>query len=301
MPLSDRHHYIPQFILKGFANDEGWLAVYDRKAKRLWKNPASPKQVFFKNGRNSFNIQGNTTDFIEQVYQFVDDNFAVIYQRLTIGDGYLKPSHEDLVQLALFTGLLYWRVPKTDEENAAYVNDSDQKKLRFKILNKETGEEASADLYQQIKNEPAFIESYRMARPLMDMIRMAESLDLQNWRISKSANNQGKSLIGDNPLILMNGNLNNIFQEHLILPLSSNHSVQHLPGCRLKQIHPKLMVTIDMLTFLQSELYVCGNDPDYLLAIAAMASKFDDKPHLVAIIKAELFDTLLDDQLSDTP
>jgi len=140
-----------------------------------------------------------------------------------------------------------------------------------------------------------------MARPLMDMIRMAESLDLQNWRISKSANNQGKSLIGDNPLILMNGNLNNIFQEHLILPLSSNYSVQHLPGCRLKQIHPKLMVTIDMLTFLQSELYVCGNDPDYLLAIAAMASKFDDKPHLVAIIKAELFDTLLDDQLSDTP
>lgn len=301
MPLSDRHHYIPQFILKGFANDEGRLAVYDRKTKRLWKNPASPKQVFFKDGRNTFNIKGNATDFIEQLYQFVDDKFAVIYQKLTLDEGYINPSHEDLVQLALFSGLLYWRVPKTDEENVAYVNASDHKTLRFKVLNKDTGDEASADLYKQIKNEPAFIESYRMARPLMDMIRMAESFDLQHWRISKSANNQGKSLIGDNPLILMDGNLSNIFKEHLILPLSSNHGVQHLPGCRLKQIHPKLMVTIDMLTFLQSELFVCGNDSDYLLAIAEMASKFDDKPHLVAIIKAELFANLLNDPLSETP
>lgn len=293
MPLSNRHHYIPQFILRGFANSDGKLAVFDRKTKRLWKNPASTKQVFFEYGRNTFEVKGNTTDFIEQLYKFVDNNFALVYQRLTTGDGFRNPSQEDMIQLAMFTGLLYWRVPKTDKENEHYVKSSNSKKLKIKIFNSETGEDAPADIYQQIKDEPTFIEAYRMGRPLMDMLRMAEQFDLGNWHISHSINDQGKSLIGDNPLILMNGQLSNIFQEHLIFTLGSNYSVQHLPGCSLRQIHPKLMVTIDLITFLQAELFVCGNDPAYLLEIAAMAAPLEDKPHLTNIIKAKLFTDLL--------
>ncbi|WPU96413.1 DUF4238 domain-containing protein [Mucilaginibacter sabulilitoris] len=295
MPLSNRHHYIPQFILKGFANSDGKLAVYDRKTKRLWKNPASTKQVFFEYGRNTFDIKGNTTDFIEGLYQYVDDNFATVYQRLTSGDGFRNPSTEDMIQLGMFTGLLYWRVPNTDAENAEYVKSSDLEKLRIKICDKSTGAAAPADVSQQIKNEPAFIEAYRMGRPLMDMLRAAEKFDPGSWHISQSANGQGKSLIGDNPLILLNGGLGNIFKEHLIMPLSSNHSVQHLPGSRLNQIQPKMMITIDLLTFLQAELYVCGNDPGYLMAIASMAAPLEEKPHLVAVIQAKLFAELLND------
>src|ERR1700760_2416841 len=114
MSLSRRHHYIPEFMLKGFADEQKTLAVYDLETRRLWKNRASPKQIFFEYDRNTFDVHGNKADFIEEIYKKIDTDFAIVYQRLMKGDYYQYITDDDFVHVILFIGMMYWRLPDND-------------------------------------------------------------------------------------------------------------------------------------------------------------------------------------------
>ena len=46
MNLPIRHHFIPQFILRNFTNDDGYLYCYSKQARRMFKSP--PSNVFLK-------------------------------------------------------------------------------------------------------------------------------------------------------------------------------------------------------------------------------------------------------------
>ena len=46
--ISKRHHYIPVFFLKQFANKDGKLWVYNKVMDRIERKPKAPKSIFFE-------------------------------------------------------------------------------------------------------------------------------------------------------------------------------------------------------------------------------------------------------------
>ena len=48
--LSTRHHYLPQFLLQGFANSDGLLFINNKKQDKILKSARPPKSIFFESG-----------------------------------------------------------------------------------------------------------------------------------------------------------------------------------------------------------------------------------------------------------
>ena len=51
---SSRHHYIPQFLIKGFYNEKNKVFVYDIQKDEILPDTKSSKSVLFEWDRNTF-------------------------------------------------------------------------------------------------------------------------------------------------------------------------------------------------------------------------------------------------------
>lgn len=114
---SSRHHYIPEFLIKGFTNEDGKIFIYDRKQDRILIKERSPKSVFWEKDRNTMKIGDFKTSIIEESnYQSIDirgseainflrninlknDTFPIIYAH----------------KLDIFLLNLFWRIPNSDK------------------------------------------------------------------------------------------------------------------------------------------------------------------------------------------
>ncbi len=67
MSISQKHHYLPEFYLKGFTNEAGQFSIYDYEQKRIKKNLFYPSTHFFDN-RNLVDVEGEITDVPEKLY-----------------------------------------------------------------------------------------------------------------------------------------------------------------------------------------------------------------------------------------
>ncbi|WP_119790854.1 DUF4238 domain-containing protein [Flavobacterium anhuiense] len=114
---SSRHHYIPKFIIKAFADSNGFVFVYDKKKNKIIDRPQSIKSIFFEKDKNSFVTEnGLKSSIIEEAfYQKIDDlaaKYIRSFQYDTITTELL--SNENTAQLDFFLLNLFWRVPATD-------------------------------------------------------------------------------------------------------------------------------------------------------------------------------------------
>ena len=82
MSISKRHHYIPEFFIKGFAGEDRLLSVYNKQTAKLEPKRRSPKQIFFEWNRNTFSLNGEDSDFVEKLYQNREDKFSKTYKKI---------------------------------------------------------------------------------------------------------------------------------------------------------------------------------------------------------------------------
>ena len=68
MGISRRHHYIPQFLIKKFADSDNMLYLYDKEKKTFAKEKRSPKSIFFEMNRNILDFGGTANDNLEKLY-----------------------------------------------------------------------------------------------------------------------------------------------------------------------------------------------------------------------------------------
>ena len=60
---SRKHHYLPRYYLKGFADEKNSFFVYDKTNDNIFKS--SPNSIFFENNLNTVSIKnGQTSDFL---------------------------------------------------------------------------------------------------------------------------------------------------------------------------------------------------------------------------------------------
>lgn len=289
MNKSKRHHYIPQFFIKGFTGEDGKLSVFDKTKGTIDKIRKSPKQIFFERNRNSFNINGNETDFLERIYQFGESKFADTYKKLNGISEKIEFTAYDILHLSLFISEIYWRIPIQDKLFSEYMKDYDFEKAPFSIIDKKTREKTPISQLKELIEEPAFIETLKHIKAMENYIENSKNIKTENWLIYYIPKKEPQlKILCDNPVIVRNKS-ENILESELIFPLSRGKTVYHTKGKRLKKIPATNNVAIDTLLYLQAEKYVCCADESYLNSIIQL-SKLYNTPEKINFLKNEIFE-----------
>lgn len=214
---SRRHHYIPQFFIKNFANDDGLLFVYNKEKDSFLKNKQSPKSLFFENDRNTVSFSGEQLDNLEQMYSTLDSSLAKDYRNV------LKTktaTPEEVASLFMLANLLRWRIPKSDEKFNLLKNDLSQEdlKITIQIKSKEAGLNHAAMAH--IENSDIFKETKRVMLSILPLLHSNKLLDFHNYSFIQN-NSLFPSLIGDCPILMENEHEDREIG-NFIFPLSSD-------------------------------------------------------------------------------
>lgn len=111
MNKSKRHHFVPQFLMKHFLNENKKLYVYDKIEDKFYEN--STENLFLEKDRNTFlNLQGVSDDIIEKIYSDYDSFFSKVLKEITIKKEFNSKVIKSLISLAYMTK---WRVRQYDE------------------------------------------------------------------------------------------------------------------------------------------------------------------------------------------
>ena len=291
MGLSKRHHYLPEVYLKGFTADDGKLSIYDIRRKSLRKGRFSPKQVFYEWNRNTLEIHNLKTDFLEGLYKNIDQAVTPTLKKIQKCSNNETLTPYDYFYLILFQGVTYWRIPSTDIAIVKHIKTASRQDLIVKVFDSVSDEEVSDEMFKQLTNEEAFIESYRIPKAISDYLRSNKKDLVNSWKISYSESSPYLHLIGDNPILTLEDDFDNILDTESIFPLSNGKLLWHLSSGFPSVISPEITVSIDQLIFLQSERYVCGPNPEYLKFVASMCNKPYSK-EIINYFKQEVFHKL---------
>ena len=115
---SSRHHYIPEFLIKGFTNTNRKVFVYDIEKDEIQSKQKSPKSIFFEWDRNTFKTNdGKELSVIEDIlYKHWDNQASTLIQKFQnnkLTDLSLL-SDDNIANFIMFTVQLFWRIPYTD-------------------------------------------------------------------------------------------------------------------------------------------------------------------------------------------
>lgn len=279
--MEAKHHYLPVFYLKGFVGSEGNFAVFDKKEKRLKKRRLTPSQVFFEYDRNTYEINGVKDDFVEKLYGKLETMFGRVFKKIREQHSYSSLETNDMFNIILFVGSIYWRIPETDDLIKDVIANSAPDELSFRVFNKITGTDAPNEFYNLIKNRESFTGAYRMIKPVIDYIKYFDPKKIEDWKVYfATLNEEGERkemhVIGDNPIIFKQTSRTNIYDQELIMPLTSGKTLYHTRGKDISLIDPSSRINVDRLIFLQSERYVCSPNSWYLESIAEQSYKFQE-------------------------
>ena len=131
-----RHHYIQQFLIKGFLNEKNKVFVFDKEIDAIKTKEQSTKSIFFEENKNTIFFQnGNNSSIIEDFLYLKRDNiFGKLIKELQNS----KLSNEKLLnpkkiaEFASFVIDLYWRIPYSDDISSKVISNA-IKKYNYQI------------------------------------------------------------------------------------------------------------------------------------------------------------------------
>lgn len=128
---SHKHHFVPQFILKNFADDEKQLYHWDNVEKKLEKKSVS--EVFMDNDmyRDEKQSAENPTA-IEDDFSVFERKIAMLIQDKIIDQSEIRISKKENEELRIFLTLLSLRSRYRKEQ---YINDSFDSDTRKELFN----------------------------------------------------------------------------------------------------------------------------------------------------------------------
>ena len=207
MSISKRHHYIPQFLIKGFVSDDKKLSVFDRKENVFLASRKSPKQVFYEWNRNLFEKDGEKTDFVEKLFSNTENKFAPAYTRIInkIGKGTNK--YVDLFHMIHYLGTLYNSLPQNDIKISKYVQNSNFKDLGFSIKSKNTNKGVSQEEIEKLqirfKSDLAFEQLIKLWKGITDYLEVDIIEFYKTCKLYHAETDVRLHILGDRPFLLI--------------------------------------------------------------------------------------------------
>lgn len=262
MPASSRHHYIPQYFIRGFEGADKRYYVYDKQEDRI-KRYHSAKQIFYEDNRNTVNERGVTHTHIEdKAYAFLDSWHSPAIERLRtnpITPAVLNPT--DVGLLTAFLICQFWRVPKTDALWEDFF-----KRSGFTITDKKGARVDTAEMVAEYKAIPDMSLGHRAFLYSDTARKILNSPDvIINQKFVEISPDKGHFLLSDYPVLYLQQptSLEGVTREEFFLPLSSRR-VYYTVANRSTNWSVGNVAALNALLIDQSVRYVCGPDREHL-------------------------------------
>lgn len=197
MNQSHRHHYVPQFILKEFADESGMLHVYDKQKKAVIKQKRSTKSIFFEHDRNTIEIGGQPSDNIEKLYAGLDTELSEGYTDLLRRKAFTE---DNFFPVMMLFNLLKWRVPVNDAEFEKQNSALGYDELPIRILADGKDLMENPEAFRHLINSELFQTGKRFIFPVLPFYDDAQIRELLA-KVYVHTNPSITSLIGDVPFI----------------------------------------------------------------------------------------------------
>jgi Protein of unknown function (DUF4238) len=129
-PVSKRHHWVPRFYLKRFADADGLIWLHDLNAGSSL--PVSPGDALVKKYLYAPKVGENPDDDVFERFlaDHVDGPAVAPLNRLAAGD---PVSYEDRQRIAIFVAYQEYRVPRMKDAIQRFMGEVAQRILRMSV------------------------------------------------------------------------------------------------------------------------------------------------------------------------
>ncbi len=285
-----RHHYLPEFYLKGFTNQDGKFKIFDVHRQLFIKNGKdfSTESYFFEEDGNTVHTDKGADDFIEKRFADVDSRVADLFNKIRNAqpDTRFGLTEDDMPALQHFVSVLFWRIPSNYDQIKKLINERELHEFGLLIKSKDTNEVVrDEELENKIRNDPNFFKALKLILPYITYKRILDCRTPLNIQIFPE---QLPALCSDNPVIFKNPKPD-IYYDDFIFPLTHTHVF--IRGKLNENALVQVKVAIDQILLKQANKYVSCTDMKYV----EMLNELNKKPdRSLENLKDYLFRTLID-------
>lgn len=273
-----RHHYIPQFLLRQWAGNDGMIERYTRPHKSLIRERVSTKAAGFQ--RNLYATSDTSMQLEDTFFKQVDNNAATAHQKL-LDDHDL--TDEDKVNWAIFLRAMMHRTP----QDVLVFKEAAAAHLQSMLPRLE-------QVYQSVRgsNDPIDFEEYLRKRRPTDDERMAllsmpkivlnqriiDSILELPWLVIHLRCARQSFMISDSPIIRSNGL--KVSGGHLAMPIGPRrlffvHFDDHAKEHVLSMSERQLVTACNSEVVGRARSLVVSNDPSQTRFIENRMGKLD--------------------------
>lgn len=247
-----RHHYIQQFLIKGFLNERAKVFVFDKELNKIKTKEQSTKSIFFEENKNTiFFENGRSSSIIEDLlYMNKDNSFSEIIKEFQNS----KLTNENLLttkkitEFAYYIIDLFWRIPYSDEISKRII-DNIVKKKNYEINEKDS-------FYKQYRS---LLYKFTLKNP--DKLK-----NKKNGFITKIFEIKNNFLIlGDNPIIYEREpeSFDDLFDLDYCIAISSNRIVMQ-SLTEVDFFSDSMVMDYNNIVIEQSKRFVCSGSKQIL-------------------------------------
>ena len=267
-PLSSRHHYIPQYYIKGFTNSNNCVFLLKKKIDKIDVNEISPKSIFYERNRNIVIYYDERTDLVEKCYSDFDNIFARLFEKIKIGITEEDLFTKDGIKLfKQFISIMLFRLPLMDKYLNFVIDNYDLKKTRNHIKVGDVNIFDIQEFKEKINTDKSFRYYFRcFILPLLFFNIFSEKEESGRWYMFDTGKMWEKHLCSDSPIIVDDMFKLFSFEAQLILPITKRKLIVFSKNRNLKpeEIDESFVAKVDALQIGKADKYVCGPDRDYL-------------------------------------
>lgn len=291
MQKSWRHHYLPQFYLKGFTNDSGKFKIYDVEREVFLKNGKdfTPSSFFYEKNGNSLESPEIDSEYIESFYQQHEtpaaDTIRIINENTSDNKYGVTPLK--MVELMYFISQVYYRLPHYKEATYRAFAELKYEKVGLQIVDKNTGT-CITDKAQLggIMGHPDMSKMTGLAAPTFMYQRFITNTNKHLPRIIPRQN-QTPPIISDNPFLFEDEEKCDIYDNPFIFPLSSSRLLLNTPD--YNGIWSNIEILVDCLIFKQAKKYVACPSKEY---VEALDKYYNEEIKTMGNLRKTLFQTI---------
>lgn len=274
-----RHHYIPQFYLKGFCRSDGTLDVYDKRYGKFRKAPQSPATAFFEKGKNTIKFRGQRTDHIEKLYSELETSFDQLFNLIRNGICAEQLFNPDGIRLLKqYIAIQFWRLPRLDDFAEQYLTTRPLPEIEHfcKVTRPPIPSQNTFELIQSDVGFRHFFRSFFLPLRTFDVNRPVP--DAIKWIILdvERPNEWSNHLCCDAPFIFFDSPENLMeFSGPFIFPLSNSRLLVSKPRSnKTSSFDPAMSTRISILMYLQAWRYVATSNKSYLEKVIELSESY---------------------------
>jgi hypothetical protein len=261
MKKSTKHHYLPEFYIKGFTNSDNYLYVYNKQKDIISKKPIHPGGIFYEIDANTIEWFGERNTELEDVYyRDIDNNFSKLINFFrTEADVNSLFTIDNKIAISLFFISLFWRIPSTKNLAIHLVQNSE-----LSFTEKTNNPFLAAIENKKYKNDPSFLKVARAALFFETVRQLSESPDeLVYYRVSNFP--RKTFLLGDYPMLYERApiSFDDLYLLDYIFPISSTRIITRTR----KELEPMTIdsqIPINLSIIYQATTYVTSTDYEFL-------------------------------------